>query len=106
MKLNKTKLIIIAVVLFLSASTQNLQAVFFNNTQKIENETSENPNGSDNSSGGFFYSENNSSPNRAAPPGGGDAQKLPISDGILILTGLVVSYGLIKRKSITLFKEK
>ena len=105
MKSSKTKLIIVAAALFLPASTQNLQADFFNNTQ-IENETSENPYESDNSNSGFFSSESSGSRFRAAPPGGGDAQKLPISDGILILTGLAVCYKLVKQKCTSLFKEK
>ena len=113
---NKTKLIIIVTTLFLSAATHNLQANFFDNTQKTESGTSgdnesdnstggffesDNSTGgffeSDNSTGGFFYSENSNSINRAAPTGNeGDAQKMPISDGTWILIGLVVSYGLVK----------
>ena len=94
----KTKLIIIVTTLFLSAYTQNLKADFFwDNTQKTESETSGNSYESDNSTGGFFYSENNNTMNRAAPPGDeGDAQKMPLSDGIWILTGLSASYGLYK----------
>jgi hypothetical protein len=93
---NKTKLIIIVTTLFLSAATHNLQANFFDNTQKTESGTS-GDNESDNSTGGFFESENSNTMNRAAPTGDeGDAQKMPISDGIWILMGLAVSYGLIK----------
>ena len=108
---NKTKLIIIVTTLFLAAATHDIKADFFwDNSQKTENGTSgDNESGnstggffeSNNSTGGFFESENSNTMDRAAPTGDeGDAQKMPISDGIWILMGLAVSYGLIKLQSI------
>ena len=124
MKLNKTKLIIIVTTLLLSSATQNLHASFWNdNNQNISTETiklsekqtppikDESDNSLSNySGGGFFNSENNinqennhnsgnnSTINRISPNMNGDSQKMPISDEIWILMGLVVIYGFVKWK--------
>lgn len=96
MKSKKVKLIVIAAVLILSAAvTQSFQANFWDNNQSKESKTAEKQNESDKNEGSGFFDQG-STPDRAAPGEGGDGQKMPITDGLWLLMGLVAVYGFSK----------
>ena len=101
MKLKISKYIIAAAVLFSATATSTEANAQWNNIAQSTDTSFKNPLVTpNNSSGRAPFAESNSPfhpspPLRAQPPGiDGDGQKLPVSGGLWILTGLSIIYGI------------
>ena len=98
MKLNITKYIIAAAILFLAAATPiEAKAQYAQTTENAEWKT-EPPKMSNPGAERAPFTDITHPPAYAPPPEGGDGQKLPIRGGLWVLIGLTVAYGIVYRK--------
>ena len=104
----KTKYMIIAVALLLSAVPAIDAKAQWDVAQNTGNETFENHSAilSGNGTRAPFAKLQTPPPSYAPPPGeSGNGQKLPINEGFWILTGAAVIYGIVRRRSMMQFSR-